>query len=178
MKNEKLKCLASITIQPVCLGSLSCWNVNLLRNLKSFALWSRFSRICLYLAPFIVPSILYKSSSPCHWKASPELNAVTPMLHGWDGVRWVISCALFPPDVRLCIQAKEFNFPLIRSQNLLHHDLRVFHVPFGKLQPCCHVPFSQEWLPSGHSPIKRRFVKCCRDCCPSGRLFHLSQGTL
>ena len=52
----------------VCLGSLSCWNVNLHRSLGSFALWSRFSsRICLYLAPFILTSSLYpyKSPSPC-----------------------------------------------------------------------------------------------------------------
>ena len=35
---------------------------------------------------------------------------------------------------------------------------------FLKIQACCHVPFSQEWLASGHSPIKPRFVKCCRDC--------------
>ena len=35
--------------------------------------------------------------------------------------------------------------------------------PFCKLQVCCHVAFSQEWLPSGHSPIKPRLVKCCRD---------------
>ena len=49
----------------VCLGSLSCWNVNLHRSLRSFALWSRFSsRIYLYLAPFIVPSILTSLAVP------------------------------------------------------------------------------------------------------------------
>uniref|UniRef100_UPI0035900089 CDGSH iron-sulfur domain-containing protein 2A-like isoform X1 n=2 Tax=Myxine glutinosa TaxID=7769 RepID=UPI0035900089 len=31
-----------------------------------------------------------------------------------------------------------------------------------------------EWLLFGHFPIKHRFVKCCRDCCPSGRFSHLS----
>ena len=56
--------------------------------------------------------------------------------------------------------------------------ISIFHMPFCKLQACCQVPFSQEWLPSGHSPIKPRFVKCCRDCCPSNRISHLSQGTL
>ena len=89
-----------------------------------------------------------------------------------------MSCALLPPDVALCIQDKEFNFHLIRPQNLLPHALRVFHVPFYKLQVCCLVPFSQEQLPSGSSLIKLRFVKCCRDCCSSGRFSHLSQGTL
>jgi hypothetical protein len=27
-------------------------------------------------------------------------------------------------------------------------------VPFCKLQAGCHVPFNEEWLPSGHSTIK------------------------
>ena len=43
----------------------------------------------------------------------------------------------------------------------------------SKMQACCHVPSSQGWLQSGHSPIKPRFVKCCRDCCPSSRFSHL-----
>ncbi len=42
----------------VCLGSLSCWKVNLRPSLRSWALWRRFSsRISLYLAAFIFPSI-------------------------------------------------------------------------------------------------------------------------
>ena len=45
------------------------------------------------------------------------------MLHSRDGVRWVMICARFPPDVTLCIQAKEFNFHLIRPQNLLPHAI-------------------------------------------------------
>ena len=27
-------------------------------------------------------------------------------------------------------------------------------MPFGKLQAGCHVPFTEEWLPSGHSNLK------------------------
>ncbi len=42
----------------VCLGSLSCWKVNLRPSPRSRALWRRFSsRISLYLAEFIFPSI-------------------------------------------------------------------------------------------------------------------------
>ena len=96
----------------------------------------------------------YKSPSPCHWKASPSHDTATTMIHERDGVRWMISCARFLPDVALRIQAKEFNFPLIRPQNMLSQDLRVFHMSFCKLQVCCRVPFSQEWLPSGYSPRK------------------------
>ncbi len=48
----------SFIILAVCLGSLSCWKVNLRPTLRSWALWRRFSsRISLYLAAFIFPSI-------------------------------------------------------------------------------------------------------------------------
>ena len=54
------------------------------------------------------------------------------------------------------------------------HAPRVFLQTPGVLS--CAFFFYQEWLPSGHSQIKSRFVKCCRDCCPSDRFSHLSQG--
>jgi hypothetical protein len=63
------------------------------------------------------------------------------MLHHRDGAR-------FPPDVTLGIQAEEFNLGFIRLENLVSHGLRVFsHMGF-------HVPFTEEWLSSGHSTIK------------------------
>ncbi|XP_051570030.1 monocyte to macrophage differentiation factor 2-like isoform X2 [Myxocyprinus asiaticus] len=49
----------SFVILAVCLGSLSCWKMNLHPSLRSRALWSRFSsRMSLYIAAFIFPSIL------------------------------------------------------------------------------------------------------------------------
>jgi hypothetical protein len=51
-------------------------------------------------------------------------------------------------------------------------------VPFGKLQAGCHVPFTEEWFPSGHSTIKAGLVECCRVGCPSERFSHLHRGTL
>ncbi len=48
----------SFFILAVCLGSLSCWKVNLRPSLRSWVLWRRFSsRISLYLAAFIFPFI-------------------------------------------------------------------------------------------------------------------------
>ena len=49
---------------------------------------------------------------------------------------------------------------------------------FGKLQEGCHVPFTEEWLPPGHTTIKAWSVECCRDGCSSGRFSHLHWGTL
>ena len=51
-------------------------------------------------------------------------------------------------------------------------------MPIGKLQASCHVPFTEEWHPSGHSTIKAGLVECCRDGCPSGRFSHLHRRTL
>ncbi len=63
----------SFVILAVCLGSLSCWKVNLRPSLRSWALCRRFSsRISLYLAAFIFPSIaivlsLQLKNTPTAW---------------------------------------------------------------------------------------------------------------
>ena len=55
----------------VCLGSLSCWKMNLRPSLKSFADCIRFSsRIALYLAPSLFPSILTSFPVPAVEKHS------------------------------------------------------------------------------------------------------------
>ena len=53
-----------------------------------------------------------------------------------------------------------------------------FFPHFHKLQAGCHVPFTEEWLPSVHSTIKAWLVECCRDGCLYGRFSHLHRGTL
>ena len=74
----------------VCLESLSCWDVNLCRIQRSFAFWSRFfSRISLYLAPFIGPSILTNLPVPATEKhphnmlLTPPCFTVRMVLDGW-----------------------------------------------------------------------------------------------
>ncbi len=64
----------SFVILAVCLGSLSCWKVNLRPSLRSWALWRRFSsRISLYLAAFIFPRLqpvvlsLQLKNTPTAW---------------------------------------------------------------------------------------------------------------
>ena len=44
--------------------------------------------------------------------------------------------------------------------------------------PSCHVPFTEKWLPFGHTTIKAWLVERCRDGCPSGRFAHLYRTTL
>ena len=83
----------SIVALAVCLGSLSCWNVNLHRSLRSFALSSSLSSmICLYLAPFIVHSILTSLTVPATEKhphsmmLPPPCFVVGMVLCGWWAV--------------------------------------------------------------------------------------------
>ena len=120
------------------------------------------------------------SPSSCCWKTSPQHDAATTMLHCRDGVIQVITSAWFPPDITLGIQSKEFNLSsdFIRPENFISHSLRVFQVPFGKLQVGCHVPFPEEWLPSGHSTIQVWLVRCCRNGCSSGRFSSLHRALL
>ena len=88
-------------------------------SLRSWALWRRFSsRISLYFAPFIFPSILTSLSVTAAEK-HPHSMMLPPMLHRSDGAR-------FPPDVTLDIQSKEFNLGFIRPENLVSHGLRGF----------------------------------------------------
>ena len=90
------------------------------------------------------------------------------MLHRRDGAR-------FPPDVTLVgIQAKEFYLGFIRPENLVSHGLRCLLANSKRAV----MPFTEKWLPSGHSTIKARLLECCRDGCPSGRFSHLHRGTL
>ena len=98
--------------------------------------------------------IPYKSPSACQGKASPLHDAATIMLHGRDGVRWVMSCARFLPDVVLCIQTKEFNCRLDRPQRLLPRALSL-SCAFLQTPGMLSCNFLQEWLLSGHSPISR-----------------------
>ena len=64
-----------------------------------------------------------------------------------------MSGAWFPPDVTLGIQANEFNLGFIRRENLVSQSESPLGA-FAKLQTGSHVPFTEEWLPSGHSTTK------------------------
>ena len=99
----------SCIVLAVCLGSLSCWKVNLQLSLPSRMLWTRFSlRISLYFAPFSFPSTL-TSPLVLPLKNTPQHDAATTMLHHWDSIGQVMNSAWFPPDMMLRIEAKQFN---------------------------------------------------------------------
>ncbi len=156
-QSQELLWSHSFVILAVCLGSLSCWKVNLRPSLRSWALWRRFSsRISLYLATFIFPSTATSRPCPCSWKTPPQHDAATTMLHCWDCIGQAMSSAWFSPHIPLRIKAKKFYLGLIRPENLICHHLGVLHAGF-------HVSCTEERLPSGHSAIKPRLVEGCSD---------------
>jgi hypothetical protein len=88
---------------------LSRWKVNLGPSLRSYVLWRSFpSRISLYSAPFIFPSILTGLPVPGTEKHPHRMMLPPPCFTRYS--------ARFPPDVTLGIQAKE---------TLVSHGLRV-----------------------------------------------------
>ena len=84
-----------IVIVIVCLGSLSCWKVNLHHSLRSWAHWSRFSSAISLYCSVNLSLEPYLSPIPCRLKKT------------------------------FCIQAKEFNLGFIRPENVVSHGLRV-----------------------------------------------------
>ncbi len=133
----------SFVILAVCLGSLSCWKVNLRPSLRSWALWRRFSsRISLYLAAFIFPSIATSRPVPaaentptawcCHHHAS---------LLGlyWTGV----SSAWFLHTYRLELRPK--------SSILVSSDQRIYLSP--SWSPPCGLSCVLHWGEASVGPL-------------------------
>ncbi len=143
-------------ILAVCLGSLSCWKVNLRPSLRSWALWRRFSsRISLYLAAFIFPSIATSRPVPAAEKhphsmmLPPPCFTVGTVLDRW----WAVPGFLHTYRLEL--------FGL--NSILVSSDQRILQVFFSKLHAGFHVSCTEERLPSGHSAIKPRLVEGCSD---------------
>ncbi len=155
----------------LCLGSLSCWKVNLRPSLRYWALWRRFSsRISLYLAAFIFPSIATSRPVPAAEKHPHSMMLPTTMLHCWDCIGQVMSSAWFSPHIPLRIKAK--------SSILVSSDQRILQVFFSKLHAGFHVSCTEERLPSGHSAIKPRLVEGCSDGWLSTTFSHLPNASL
>ncbi len=132
----------SFVILAVCLGSLSCWKVNLRPSLRSWALWRRFSsRISLYLAAFIFPSIATSRPVPAAEKhphsmmLPPPCFTVGTVLDRW----WAVPGFLH--TYRLELRPK--------SSILVSSDQRILQVFFSKLHAGFHVSCTEERLPSG-----------------------------
>ncbi len=141
-----------LLILAVCFGSLSCWKVNLRPSLRSWALWRRFSsRISLYLAAFIFPSMQPVRPVPAAEKHPHSMMLPPPcftfgtILDRW----WAVPGFLH--TYRLELRPK--------SYILVSSDQRILQVFVSKLHAGFHVSCTEERLPSGHSAIKPRLVE-------------------
>ncbi len=68
----------SFVILAVCLGSLSCWKVNLRASLRSWALWRGFVQDIPVLGRIHLSLDCNQSSCPCSWKTPPALCCHPP----------------------------------------------------------------------------------------------------
>ncbi len=129
----------------VCLGSLSCWKVNLRPSLRSWALWRRFlSRISLYLAAFIFPSIATSRPVPAAEKhphsmiLPPPCFTVGTVLDRWRAVPG------FLHTYRLELRPKS-SFLVSSDQRILFVTiLEYFRCFFSKLHAGFHVSCTEE----------------------------------
>ena len=51
-------------------------------------------------------------------QSTPQHDAATPVLHGWDGVLLLASLPLFPPNRKMVIMAKQFYFCFFRQEDV------------------------------------------------------------
>ena len=59
-----------------------------------------------------------KCTSPSCSNASPQHDAATHVLHGWDGVLRLASLPFFPPNITMVIMAKQFYCCFIRPEDI------------------------------------------------------------
>jgi hypothetical protein len=108
------------------LGSLSIWKTHLW---PSFNLPFDVLRCCFNISTsfsyHMMPSIL-KCTSPFCSKETPQHDAATPVIHGWDGVLRLASLPPFPPNITMVIMAKQFYFCLIRPEDISPKSTRFF----------------------------------------------------
>ncbi len=134
-------------------------------------LWRRFSsRISLYLAAFIFPSIATSRPVPAAEKhphsmmLPPPCFTVGTVLDRW----WAVPGFLH--TYRLELRPK--------SSILVSSDQRILQVFFSKLHAGFHVSCTEERLPSGHSAIKPRLVEGCSVGWLSTTFSHLPNASL
>ncbi len=161
----------SFVILAVCLGSLSCWKINLRPRSEVLSTLEKvFVQDIPVLGRIHLSLDCNQSSCPCSWKTPPQHDAATTMLHCWDCIGQVMSSAWLFHTYRLELRPK--------SSILVSSDQRILQVFFSKLHAGFHVSCTEERLPSGHSAIKPRLVEGCSDGWLSTTFSHLPNASL
>ena len=134
----------SSVVLAVCLWSLSCWKVNLCPSLRSWALWSRCSsRISLYFAPFIFPSILTSFPVPVaekhpHSRMLPPPCFTVGMEPG------------FLQKWRLAFSPKSSILGSLDQIILFYMAWDSFRCLLANSKRAVMCPFTEKWHPSRH----------------------------
>ncbi len=112
------------------------------------------SRISLYLAAFIFPSIANQSSCPCSEQTTPTAWCCHTILHVGTVLDRVMSSAWFLHTYSLELRPKSYILVSSDQRILFVTICGVLQVFFSKLHAGFHVSCTEERLPSGHSAIK------------------------
>ena len=99
----------------VCLGSLSCWNIQPRGRFKFSADFTRhLSRMPRYISG-VHPSFYdFQSPRACRREATPKHYATASKLHSWDGILRVKRRVLLSPNTADTVPTKQLYFRLIR----------------------------------------------------------------
>jgi hypothetical protein len=80
-------------------------------------------------------------------KASPQHDAATRVLHGWDGVLQLASLFLFPPNITMAIMAKQLYFWFIRPEDISPKSTIFVPMCSCTLQSGFFMVGLEQWLP-------------------------------
>ena len=87
----------------------------------------------------------------------PQHDAITPMLHSWDGVLRLASLPLFSPNITMVIMAKQIYFCFIRPEDISPKR--------QSLSPCTgpnHSPSILWWFWSSGIFLAERPFRLCQ----------------
>lgn len=98
------------------------------------------------------------------WKASPDLNIPTTMLHCWEKVLLVVCSVDFSPNMAVLVVTKQFNFGLICPQNGLPKSFRFLQVLSGKVETGSFVLFCEQRLLPSNPSMKAMLIEFSSYC--------------
>ncbi len=140
----------------MCLGSLSCWKVNLLPSLRFWMVWTGFSlRLSLYFGALsfsCVPQSLLLKNSPTAWGCYQHT-----LLLGWYSAGDEQCPGFF--------QTRCLELRLIRPDNLVSQSLSLLRVLFCTFLVCV-LHWGEDWVwPHRHKDQIGGVLQWCLSFC-------------
>ncbi len=140
----------------VCLGSLSCWKLNLLPSLRFWMLWTGFSLSSQYFGAVIFSSTLTSPSVPAAEKQAHSMRLLPAhFTFGMVLCRWWAELVSFKHNA--------WNIGSSNQKILFLTVWGSFRCFFANAK----CVFTKERIESCYIAINPSSVECCSDICPS-----------